>query len=313
MRGRALTYALVGSVAVLVWPSAALAHGQIAPARHLAGAWRLEPSVLVPAAIGACLFARAFWRLRRRGRADHAGWGRVALFGAGVAALVLPLVSPLDAIGDTYLLSAHMLQHVLIGDVAPALLLLALRGPLLLFCLPAPALGRLARRRALRRVLGVLLRPLVAFALWVAAIGAWHVPGAYDYALAHRTVHDLEHLSFLVAGLLVWMQLIDPARVGRLRVGQRAGFAVALLAAGQVLSDWLVLSSRAHYPAYAVEPTRLLGLSPLVDQRLAGSLMMAEQILALGTCLLVLLWPMIWREQSPGVAGVPATHGRGAP
>src|SRR5262249_61503211 len=99
--------------------------------------WPAAPAVLVAAAVAAALFAQAFIRLRRRGRSDHAPWTRALLFAAGLALAILPLVSPLDAAGDQYLLSAHMLQHVLIGDAAPLLLVLAVRGPLVFFLLPA--------------------------------------------------------------------------------------------------------------------------------------------------------------------------------
>src|SRR5262249_9765623 len=96
----------------------------------------LAPVPIALAAVAAACFAHGFLRLRRRGRYDHAPWTRVALFAAGLALLLLPLVSPLDLLGDRYLLSAHMLQHVLIGDAGPALILLAIRGPLLLFVIP---------------------------------------------------------------------------------------------------------------------------------------------------------------------------------
>src|SRR5262249_10980855 len=110
--------------------------------------WDPAPLVLAGAAIAICLFVHGFLRLRRRGRTDCAGRGRALLFAAGLTAVVVPLVSPLDGLADTRSLPAHMLQHLLIGDVAPALLLLAVRGPLLAFVIPVAAarfLGRHAR------------------------------------------------------------------------------------------------------------------------------------------------------------------------
>jgi putative membrane protein len=259
---------------------------------HLSLQWDAPPVVLVSAALVAALFVQAFVRLRRR-RAELVPWTRALLFAAALALLVLPLVSPLDEAGDEKLLSAHMLQHVLIADAALALLVLAVRGPLLFFLLPPALLRPLARLRPLRSVLAVLLRPLVALGLWAAVIYAWHVPAAYDYAAAHPLVHHLEHLSFVVTGALVWIQLVDPARHGRLRRPQRIFFALAVVALTQPLVDVLLFSSGPAYDRYADQADRLFGLSPLTDQRLAGVVMMVEQLLALGTCVAFLLRPYL--------------------
>jgi cytochrome c oxidase assembly factor CtaG len=260
---------------------------------HLAGDWSAPPGLLLAAAIAAALFTQAFVRVRRRGRRDLAPWTRAALFGAGLSLTVLPLVSPLDAAGEDYLLSMHMLQHVLIGDAAAALLVLSVRGPLVVFLVPAPLLRRLARVAPLRALLGFLLRPAVAFALWTAAMLGWHVPAAYDAAVAHPLVHELEHASFVIAGTLAWTQLVDPAREGRLTRGERIAFAFGLLVAGQPVMDALLFSGHAFYGPYAHQPHRLLGLSPLTDQRLAGAVMLVEQLLTLGTCIAVLLMPLL--------------------
>ena len=224
--------------------------------------WDPAPLVLGAAAVACWRFLNGFLRLRRRGRRDHAGWGRAACFALGLALTTLPLVSPLDAAADRRL-SAHMLQHVLVGDAAPALLLASLRGPLLAFVLPA-ALGRLFA--AVER-----LPPWTSLAAWTIAIGAWHVPAAYDAALGNAAVHDVEHASFVFAGLLVWTQLIDPARRRRLTTGGRLGLAAALFALGQLLADILFLAGPL-YPAYA----------SAADQQLAGLVMMVEQTVVLG-------------------------------
>jgi cytochrome c oxidase assembly factor CtaG len=128
--------------------------------------WEAPPLVLGAAALAALLFAQAFIRLRRRGRRDHTPWTRAALFTAGLAAATLALVSPIDSIGEDDLLSVHMTQHLLLGDVAPALLLVALRGPLLVFFLPAFVLAPLAQFAPLRTLGRSLTRPRMAIALW---------------------------------------------------------------------------------------------------------------------------------------------------
>jgi len=262
------------------------------PTAHLSASWQAPPAVLIGTVVAAALFAQAFVRLRRR-RTEHAPWTRAALFAAGLALLVLPLVSPLDEAGDERLLSAHMLQHVLIGDAAAALLVVAVRGPLVFFLLPPAVLRPLAAFRPLRAFLSLLLIPLVTLGLWGAAILVWHVPSVYDYAAAHPFVHDLEHLTFVVTGILAWTQLVDPARHERLRRPQRILFALAMLVLAQPVVDLLLFSSEPRYERYANPAHELFGISPLTDQRLAGAVMMVEQLLTLGICVALLLRPYL--------------------
>ena len=266
-----------------------LAHGDVVPPSQLGSAWETPPAVLAGAGLALVLFLQAWIRLRRRGRGDLAGYDRLLLFFGGVALGPLALVSPLDPIGEEYLLSAHMLEHVLIGDAAVALAIVAIRGPLTFFLLPRSILAAAARLGPLRAFLRFLLRPKVSFAVWAAVIAGWHYPAAYDYVLDHQVVHDLQHVTFVVAGILVWTQLVDPARRGELRRSGRIALAVVLFACGQVLADVLVFSLDPLYPAYVAQDERLLGLSPLADQRLAGIVMMAEQAVTLGLCVALLV------------------------
>lgn len=221
------------------------------------------------AAVAALLYAQATVRLRRRGRAELAGWDRAALFVLGLG-ITLVALSPL--LPDETLLSAHMAQHVLIGDLAPALMMVALRGPLLVFFLPVPIVAPVAR--LLHRV-----RPRAAFGLWAASLALWHVPYLYDLALRHEAVHYTEHAFFVVFGLLVWSILVDR----RVTVGTRLALATAMFVAGQALTDVLVFSFHSLYPAY--HDTR--------DQQWAGLVMMGEQLLTLGTLAAILLRPRL--------------------
>ena len=226
--------------------------------------------IVAGGALALAAFVQAFARLRRRGRPDLAGFDRAALFVLGIAIVGVALLSPLDALAERRL-SGHMLQHVLIGDVAPALLVVALRGPLTFFLLPRAVLKRVARIATLRSLLGWLLRPRVAFAIWMLALGLWHVPLAYDYALAHPLAHD--------AGLLVWMQLVDPARRRVLGRSGRLAFACCLFVPGQVLAGVLLGSPVPLYASYA----------SVGDQQLAGLVMLVEQATSLGACAAFLL------------------------
>jgi putative membrane protein len=263
---------------------------------RMVGNWSLDPLPFAAGAIALALYAQGFARLRGR-RVELARPWRATLYVAGVAVTVLALVSPIDTMGEEKLLSAHMLQHLLLGDVAPLLLVLGVSGPMAVFLLPARPMRALARVQPLRRLLSFLLQPPVSFAGWALAIGAWHVPAAYDTAIAHPAVHVLEHISFVLAGLLIWTQIIDPTRHARLTPGGRAVFAGAVLLAGMALSE-VLLVMRPLYPHYADVVDRPFGFTAGEDQDRAGLLMMAEQIATLGTAAALLLWAHVERVQA---------------
>ena len=251
-------------------------------------AWSFDPLVLLGAVVAVGFFAQGWRRLHAR-RPELAPWSRWPLFLGGVAVVVLGIVSPLDAIAEEYLQSAHMLQHVLIADLGVALALVAVRGPLSMFFLPQDLLAPLARQRSLRRTLSFLLRPRVAVPLWLGVLVAWHLPVLYDAALRHPLAHRVEHLSFVAVGALVWTLVIDPAGHRRLTLNGRIGLAVVMLWMGQLLAYVFVFSFHPYYDVYAEQPERLLGLSPLADQKLAGVVMMVEQLLTLGVALVLLV------------------------
>jgi cytochrome c oxidase assembly factor CtaG len=233
--------------------------------------------VIALCALGTALFLQAFTRLRRRGRPDHADWTRVLLWAAGIALVYWSLVG-LDERADSNL-AWHMTQHVVVGDLAAALLVLATRGPLALFLLPPVVLRPLART-PLRR----LVRPKVAYALWATNLAVWHIPRVYDAALAHERLHYFEHACWAAAGLLVWTILLDERR----SVSRRVALAAALFASSQVLSDVLMFTFHPIYPDYP----------SLRQQQLAGVVMMVEQVLTLGTLCFVLLRPRLRRYRA---------------
>jgi putative membrane protein len=251
-------------------------------------AWSFDPLVLAAAAVAVAFFLQGWRRLHAR-RPDLAPWTRIPLFVAGVAIVVLGIVSPLDAIAEEYLQSAHMLQHVLIADLGVVLALLAVRGPLSLFFVPRDLLAPLARSEPLRRGLSFLLSPRVAVPLWVGVLVAWHVSALYEAALQHPALHRLEHLSFVLVGALVWTLVIDPSGHRRLTLSGRIAVAAVLFWIGQLLAYPFVFGFEPYYDVYAEQPDRLLGLSPLADQKLAGVVMMVEQALTLGVALVVLV------------------------
>jgi cytochrome c oxidase assembly factor CtaG len=257
-------------------------------AENLWRAWSFQPVVIGGGIVAIGFFLHGWRRLRRR-RADLAPWTRIPLFVTGVLVTVIAIVSPIDAIGERYLQSVHMLQHVLIADLGIALTVVAVRGPLIVFFVPRDLLVPLAQVGWLRRLLRFLLRPGVSYAVWVAVLVSWHVPRFYEAALHHRYWHDLMHLSFVVGGLLVWTQIIDPSRHHRLTLGERLGYTALIFWTGQIMASVIVFGFRPLFSTYVDQPVRLLGLSPLTDQRIAGVVMMAEQVLTVGLAFVLLL------------------------
>lgn len=213
--------------------------------------------------------------LARRGRAVSIV--RVGCFAAGLLVLVLALVSPLDALGEQRLFSVHMCQHVLIGDVAPFLLVLGLTGPLLRPVLAVPGIYSLR----------ALAHPVVALPLWAGDLAAWHVPYMYDAALAHPVVHALEHACFLAGGALVWAVLFEVLPGPRwFGTAQRALYLAGMWFFSLALSSFFLWWAHPLYPPYVHAP-RTWGLTALADQRIGGGVMLLEgSLIMLG----VLIW-----------------------
>jgi cytochrome c oxidase assembly factor CtaG len=139
----------------------------------------------------------------------------------------------------------------------------------------------------------------VAFVLWTASIAIWHLPFAYEAALGNGTLHVLEHLSFMVTGFLVWTHLLDPARRRELRVPTgRVLYALGLFGIGHAVVHPLLFGGGILYDAYEAQDERLFGLSASADQSWAGAVMTVEQVLTLGTLVVVTLWPHV-RRRSP--------------
>jgi len=226
--------------------------------------WTLDPLQL--AAVG--LFALGYWRrvrtLRLRGTVVPR-WRRL-VFAVGIALLVLAFASPIAAIGEQELFSFHMLQHVVIGDLAPLCLLAGLTGPILR---PLLALRPVERLR-------VLANPLVALPLWAANLYLWHVPFLYEAAVEHGAVHALEHVCFFTAGAIMWLPVLEtlpaPEWFG---TGAKLAYIAVVRLVETVLGNAFVWAGTVFYPVYA-SGGELWGISPLRDQGLAGAVMMIE-------------------------------------
>lgn len=244
------------------------------------GSWTLNPPVLLVLGVAGWLYLRAYRRAAARSAA--VGPGHWIPYLGGLLAIAAALLSPLEPIGDGYLLSAHMAQHLLLSDIAPALLILGLRRPLLPLGLSREALLRVAPGGRLGRVLAVLTSPWVAIPAWVAATLVWAWPSMFDLAAEHSGVHALEHATLFYTGLALWWLIVDPLPRARLRPG---GQRLALLGFSRIASAAVCLPltwiATTEYPLYASAP-RAFGISAINDQHLAGAGMCFVEFLVFG-------------------------------
>jgi putative membrane protein len=242
---------------------------------HISG---VLTDVVIVALAGACWvpYHRRAQRLATEGR-PVAGW-RQCCYAAGIVILLVALSSPVDALAGE-LLVAHMVEHLLIGDLAALLIVLGLTGPLIAPLLRNPVVARLR----------VLAHPLVALPVWAIDLYVWHLPVLYQAALRNNGVHALQHGCFFAAGLAMWMALLGPlpkpawfGNFGRL------GYIVAVRLIEGVLGNVMLWSHTIFYPYYTAHDAAA-GIAPLQDQIDAGAVMMVE-----GSILTILLFAWLF-------------------
>jgi putative membrane protein len=221
------------------------------------------PLEVLPLLVVAVLYARRSITLANRGRPVPL-W-RQLCFAAGLLTIAVALVSPVAHIAEE-LVIAHMVEHLMLGDVATLLLVLGLTGPLLQPILAIPVFDRLR----------VLAHPLVAFPLWALNFYLWHIPALYDAAYGGAAVHLLEHGSFIFFGCLMWMPIFGPLpKPGWFNAGWKVGYVIAVRFAGAILGNVLMWSGSVLYPKYGAGEA-YWSISPLADQSTAGVVMMVE-------------------------------------
>ncbi len=225
--------------------------------------WSLDPFQVVPTVVVAALYLRRTQTLRREGRPVPVF--RLIMFWTGIAIVVLALNSPIDSLGEEHFFFVHMIQHVLLGDLAPLCFVLAMTGPILR---PVLAIGFVDRLR-------ILAHPLVALPVWAVDLYTWHVPFLYGAALHHDSVHALEHFCFFTFGCAMWEPVVEtlpaPAWFG---TGMKLGYIATVRVLETVLANIFIWSSRVVYGVYRHAPE--WGITPVHDVNLGGIVMMAE-------------------------------------
>ncbi|MGC1343437.1 MAG: cytochrome c oxidase assembly protein [Candidatus Binataceae bacterium] len=230
---------------------------------NLLRAWDFDPSIVI-----GCIALLAAYAFAHRGDYSRAPW-----FVAGVAAMFLALVSPLDALSDQYLFSAHMLQHLILILIVPPLLILGLSEKFARSILEVPVLARIER---------ILATPAIAWTLAMAVLWIWHWPALYDATLADENVHIFEHLCFLVTATIFWWPIFAPIARAQMEPMIAIIYLATAMVANSVLGILLTFAQPGLYSAY-LHPADSLGiltmlrdgwgLTPAVDQQLGGLLM----------------------------------------
>jgi cytochrome c oxidase assembly factor CtaG len=262
--------------------------------------WTLDPGPIVLLAAAAALYGLRFRRVRREAathknhqavqyakRHDAPGW-RAVCFGLALTAAFAALISPIDRLGEQVFVM-HMVQHLLLLDVAPILGILALTRVIL-----RPATRRFME---LERAAGPLAHPVFAALLYVTTMAVWHIPALYDAALEHSAVHVLEHITFTFAGSLYWWHLLSPIP-SRHRL---TGMGPVLYMVGTKIGVGLIgivitFAPDAIYDFYERQGD-VWGMSPGTDQQVAGALMAIEQSLVMGAALAWLFVRMLGESQ----------------
>jgi cytochrome c oxidase assembly factor CtaG len=219
--------------------------------------------------------------------APDARRGHSLYFGLGLLALWFALETPIDTISDHYLDSVHMLQHVLLGFVAPPLMLLGLS--------PSMA-GRLARVPAVRAATEPIAAQIIAGVIMI----AWHLPPLYDATLHSEALHVVEHLTFIFAGLVLYWPILEATSAqSRWHMSPGAKLVYMLLATlpqdGVALA--LIFSRVPFYEFYAHAPRLLAGFTALIDQTVAGAVLMTTGKVTLAVAALAVFFRWFGAEQ----------------
>jgi putative membrane protein len=225
--------------------------------------------------VSGVIYIRGWFAIRKTRPNQFPLW-RLASFLLGLAIIWLAIASPLDGFADA-LLSAHMVEHLLLMSFAPPLLLLSYPVVPLLRGLPRVVtvhlIGPLIRITMLRKLGHLLIIPLIAWLAMNLTFLGWHVPAAYDFALEHERWHEFEHLCFLGTSILFWWPIVHPWPTREI-YAQWLLLLYLVMAdiVNTVLSAFLAFCDRPVY-GYYLKEQNAFHISPLSDQR-AGAVVM---------------------------------------
>jgi putative membrane protein len=186
------------------------------------------------------------------------------LFHGALVIMFLSLNGPIHDLSDSYLFSAHMVQHLVLAFVVAPMLLMAVTGDML---------RPLIRNRHVRRLAEWGLAPTRCFAIFNIVIAGWHLPPMYNYALAHHSMHIAQHLMILAASVIMWWPVLSPLpELPRLSYPGQMLYLFLMSIPMAIVSVYIAYSDGILYPMYASAP-RVWGISPMNDQMIGGLIM----------------------------------------
>lgn len=257
---------------------------EVLNARGFAELWR--PDVLAWLIVAEAAYLYAFARLGKVMDPARKGGAEPVYFSLGLFVLYLSEGTPLHILGENYLLSAHMLQHVVIAMVVAPLLLLGTPGWM---ARPLLRLGPLARAST---------RPVVAFFIFNLVYFIWHLPPVLELAWRYHTLHFIQHVTIMTTAVLAWWPILSPLpELPRLSDPGQLLYIALMTTAHMVLFGPFTISDRVLYPWYARAP-RIGGLSALTDQQIAALLMNVGNLASLGLALTVVFFRWAAREEA---------------
>jgi len=250
----------------------------------------------------ATLAALYYWRARVGARQGYAlGRGKPVVFATALVTLFFSLNGWLHDLSDSYLFSAHMVQHLVLALVVAPLLIMAVPGWMLRPALQSRAIAAIARW---------VTNSLRAYAIFNIVMCAWHLPPLYNLALARHPVHIGQHLMFLVASVLMWWPILSPLpELPRLAYPLQMLYLFLMSIPMSIVAVYIAYADSVLYPAYATAP-RVWGISPMQDQLIGGLIMWIPGGLFFFAVISVIFFRWQQRDGDETVAGaqVPASH-----
>jgi putative membrane protein len=243
-------------------------------------------AIVVWLIVAETLYVRALRVLA--GRGVRVPRRQIVLWHLGLGLQAVALLSPIGSLSDE-LLTAHMVEHILLADLGAPLLLAGVRNPVLAFFLPRDVLVPLARSRRLRSAFRTLRMPLVALAVYTVVLYGWHLSFSFQGAVRHDLVHAAQHASFIFAGVLVWWSALEPKRRRLHGDLWKIGHILSARMIGMFLGMAFVLIRHPVYAGVYGTGDRH-GISAMADQQTAGAIMVAVDIVIMVWALSFFFW-----------------------